>query len=189
MAFCWPRREHRGSKLRHMLSFPGRSPDAIVTTTEARIGRIYGAQRLKPARPALPPRSHPAPPAWRSIRGTPARTRRSAPLHPLVPLPSHASPQTGRTRTRLKWYDLNGRRKLRPGQEANGDDAESGPGAPQSGESVPMPRAGERAFLGPGHAALHQRVLHANVGRTAGEPHRLRIPEKRILGEHLGRIP
>jgi hypothetical protein len=72
--------------------------------------------------------------------------------------------------------------------DANGDDAESEPGASQSGESVPMPRAGERAFLGPGHSALHQRVLHANVGRTAGEPQRLRVPEKRTLGGHLARI-
>lgn len=75
--------------------------------------------------------------------------------------------------------------------DANGDDAESEPGASQSGESVSMPRAGERAFLGPGHAALHQRVLYANVERTADAPHRLRAPEKRTLGlgGYLGRLP
>ena len=73
--------------------------------------------------------------------------------------------------------------------DADGDDAESEREASQSGEAVPMPRAGERAFLGPGYAALHQRVLHAHVGRTAGEPQRLRAPDKRTLGGHLGRIP
>ena len=73
--------------------------------------------------------------------------------------------------------------------DVNGDDAETEPGALQSGESVPMPRAGEGASLGPGYAALHQRILHANVGWTAGEPHRLRALEKRTLGAHLGRIP
>ena len=68
----------------------------------------------------------------------------------------------------------------------DGDDAESKPGASPVGESVPMPRVGERACLGPDHAALHTRVLHANVGQTAGEPHRLQVPEKRTLGGHLG---
>jgi hypothetical protein len=68
--------------------------------------------------------------------------------------------------------------------DVNGDDTESEPGASQSGESLPMPRAGERALLGPGHSALHQRVLRANVGWTADEPHRLRAPEKRTLGPH-----
>jgi hypothetical protein len=51
-----------------------------------------------------------------------------------------------------------------------------------------MPRAGEGAFLGLGHAALYQRALHANVGGTAIESHRLRVPQKRTLGKHLGRI-
>ena len=70
-----------------------------------------------------------------------------------------------------------------------GDDAENEPGASQSGEPVSMPRAGERAFLAPGYSALHQRVLYANVERTADSPHRLRAPEKRTLGGYLARVP
>ena len=66
--------------------------------------------------------------------------------------------------------------------EADGNDAEIEPEASQSRGSVPMPRAGERAFLGPGHSALHQRILHPNVGRTAGEPQRLHALEKSTPG-------
>ncbi len=73
--------------------------------------------------------------------------------------------------------------------DENGDDANSAPGVSKSGESVSMPPAVERPYLGPGHSALHQRVLHANLGRTAGAPQRLRAPEKRTLGGHLGHIP
>ncbi|MDB4433339.1 hypothetical protein N9166_01240, partial [bacterium] len=65
---------------------------------------------------------------------------------------------------------------------ANGGKPESRSRASQWGGLVLVPRAGERALLGLAQSALHERLLHENVGGTAGEPDRMRAPEALTLG-------